>query len=179
MLLCHPCACLEASPCFQRYTNLFYVGAHSKVGGMIKECGFLKEQLLTSLASLATSSKLLGFTKSAFVITTKVADDDVSQRYKQEVMEFGTSSPMFTILATLALLNVFCFVGGMKRVITDGGLLVWEQFTLQILLCGLLVFINLPVYQGLFLRKDNGSMPTSVTYRSIMFALLTCAIALY
>ncbi len=46
--------------------------------------------------------KLLGFTKSAFVIKTKVADDDVSQRYEQEVMEFGTSSPMFTILATLA-----------------------------------------------------------------------------
>ena len=123
--------------------------------------------------------KLLGFTKSTFVITAKVADDDVSQRYEQEVMEFGTSSRMFTILATLALLNVFCFVGGMKRVITDGGLLVWEQFTLQILLCGLLVFINLPVYQGLFLRKDNGSMPTSVTYRSIMFALLTCAVSLY
>ena len=123
--------------------------------------------------------QLLGFSKSAFVISSKVADDDVSQRYEQEVMEFGTSSRMFTILATLALLNVFCFVGGMKRVITDGGLLVWEQFTLQILLCGLLVFINLPVYQGLFLRKDNGSMPTSVTYRSIMFALLTCAVSLY
>ncbi|XP_050288234.1 cellulose synthase-like protein E1 isoform X3 [Quercus robur] len=123
--------------------------------------------------------RLLGFSKSAFVITAKVTDDDVSQRYKQEIMEFGTSSPMFTILATLALLNTFCFIGGMVRVIVDVEILVWERFTLQILLCGLLVFINLPVYQGLFLRKDNGSMPTSVTCQSIMSAILACAISLY
>ncbi|XP_065625174.1 cellulose synthase-like protein E1 isoform X3 [Quercus suber] len=123
--------------------------------------------------------KRLGFTKSAFVITTKVADDDVSQRYEQEVMEFGTSSPMFTILATLALLNAFCFFGGLKRVIADLETMVWEQFVLQILLCGLLVFINLPVYQGLFFRKDVASMPTSVSYQSTIFALLACVIALY
>nr|POE75987.1 cellulose synthase-like protein e6 [Quercus suber] len=63
--------------------------------------------------------KQLEFSKSTFVITTKVVDDDVSQRYEQEVMEFGTSSPMFTILATLALLNAFCFLGALKRVIAD------------------------------------------------------------
>ncbi|KAF3954855.1 hypothetical protein CMV_019854 [Castanea mollissima] len=123
--------------------------------------------------------KRLGFTKSTFVITTKVADDDVSQRYEQEVMEFGTSSPMFTILATLALLNAFCFFGGLKRVIADLETMVWEQFALQILLCGLLVFINLPIYEGLFFRKDVASLPTSISYQSTIFALLACAIALY
>ena len=70
--------------------------------------------------------KRLGFSTSAFVITTKVADDDVSQRYEQEVMEFGTSSPMFTILATLALLNAVCFLGALKRVIADVEILFWE-----------------------------------------------------
>ena len=127
------------------------------------------------LGFLDTIIKLLRFTKLAVAITTKVADDDVSQRYEQEIMEFGTSSPMFTILATLALLNSFCFVGGMKRVIVDVQTSVSESFTLPILLCGLLVLINLPVYQGLFLRKDNGSMPTSVTYSSICYV---CSIGL-
>ncbi|XP_075664556.1 cellulose synthase-like protein E6 isoform X2 [Castanea sativa] len=122
--------------------------------------------------------RLLRFSKSAFVITAKVADNDVSQRYKQEIMEFGASSPMFTILATLALLNAFCFIGGLMRVIADVENLVWERFTLQILLCGMLIFINLPIYQGLFLRKDNGSMPTSVTCQSIMFAILACVLSL-
>ena len=123
--------------------------------------------------------KRLGFSTSAFVITTKVADDDVSQRYEQEVMEFGTSSPMFTILATLALLNAVCFLGALKRVIADVEFLFWERFALQILLCGLLVLINLPVYQGLFFRKDVASLPTSVTFKSTVFAILACAIILY
>ncbi|KAF5474997.1 hypothetical protein F2P56_006847 [Juglans regia] len=125
--------------------------------------------------------KLVGFSKSAFVVTEKVADDDVSERYEQELMEFGASSPMFTIIATIALVNAFCLVGGMKKAVIrmDVQSLVSEQFTLQILLCALLVLINLPVYQGLFLRKDKGRMPTSVTQRSVMFALLACALAMY
>ncbi|KAG6639182.1 cellulose synthase-like protein E6 [Carya illinoinensis] len=122
--------------------------------------------------------KLLGHTKSAFAITAKVAEDDVLQRYEQEVMEFGTSSPMFTILATLALLNAFCFIGGLKRLIMDMKTWVSDPFSLQILLCALLILINLPVYQGLFLRKDSGRMPSSVTTQAVMFALLACALAL-
>lgn len=124
--------------------------------------------------------KLVGFSKSAFVVTEKVVDDDVSERYEQELMEFGASSPMFTIIATIALLNAFCLVGGMKRlIITDVQTMVSNPFTLQILLCTLLVLINLPVYQGLFLRKDKGRMPTSVTQRSVVFALLGCSLAVY
>ena len=94
-------------------------------------------------------------------------------------MEFGTSSPMFTILATLAMLNAFCFFGALTRVVADVEILFWERFALQILLCGLLVLINLPVYQGLFFRKDVASVPTSVTFKSTVFAILACAITLY
>ncbi|KAG7988536.1 hypothetical protein I3843_03G191400 [Carya illinoinensis] len=123
--------------------------------------------------------KLMGFTDSAFAITTKVAETDVSQRCEQELMEFGASSPMFTVIATMALLNAFCFVGGMKRVLMDMQSWFSNPFTLQILLCALLVIISLPVYQGLFLRKDEGRMPSSVTQWSLMFAALACALACY
>ncbi|XP_042972313.1 cellulose synthase-like protein E1 isoform X6 [Carya illinoinensis] len=123
--------------------------------------------------------KLMGFTDSAFAITAKVAETDVSQRCEQELMEFGASSPMFTVIATMALLNAFCFVGGMKRVLMDMQSWFSNPFTLQILLCALLVIISLPVYQGLFLRKDEGRMPSSVTQWSLMFAALACALACY
>ncbi|XP_041025129.1 cellulose synthase-like protein E6 [Juglans microcarpa x Juglans regia] len=123
--------------------------------------------------------KLLGLTDLGFAITAKVAESDVSQRNEQEIMEFGASSPMFTIIATLALLNAFCFVGGMKRVIMDMQTWFSNPFALQILLCALLVIINVPVYQGLFLRKDKGRMPTSVTLWSLMFAGLACVLACY
>ncbi|KAG6768874.1 hypothetical protein POTOM_024486 [Populus tomentosa] len=123
--------------------------------------------------------KLLGFSTSTFVITTKVAEEDVSERYEKEKMEFGVSSPMFSILATLALLNMFSFAGGIKMLIMDVESKVLDLLALQIILCGLLVLINLPIYQGLFFRKDSGRMPNSVTYKSIIVSLLACSIALY
>lgn len=123
--------------------------------------------------------RVLGFTGSAFTITGKVVEDDVSERYEQELMEFGTTSPMFTILTTLALLNALGFIWGLKRLVLTELSLVLNPFALQAILCGLLVFINLPVYQAVFLRKDKGRMPTSVTYRSIMFTLVACSITLY
>ena len=55
--------------------------------------------------------RVFGITKSAFIVTSKVTDEDVSERYEQELMEFGATSPMFTILATIAWLNAFVYLG--------------------------------------------------------------------
>ncbi|KAJ9182509.1 hypothetical protein P3X46_006496 [Hevea brasiliensis] len=127
-------------------------------------------------AFIDTILKKLGFTDSTFIITAKVADEEVFQRYEKEIMEFGTSSPMFTILATLAMLNVFCFIGAVKRVImVDSIFSIFEAMALQILLCGVLVLINWPLYQGLFLRKDKGKLPSSVAIKSFVLALVVCA----
>ncbi|KAL3584978.1 hypothetical protein D5086_011845 [Populus alba] len=93
---------------------------------------------------------MLGFTNHAFVVTDKVASGDASKRYEQEIMEFGVPSPTFNILATLALLNIFIFIGGIKMVISDVENKVLDLFTSQIVLSGLIVLINLPVYEGLF-----------------------------
>ncbi|CAL2263264.1 unnamed protein product [Prunus armeniaca] len=97
----------------------------------------------------------------------KVSDEDVSHNYEKEVMEFGALSPMFTILATLALLNLFCFLGVVKKAIMGEGMTkVYETMPLQILLCGVLILINLPLYQALYLRKDKGKMPSSIAFKS-------------
>ncbi|KAK4275302.1 hypothetical protein QN277_018409 [Acacia crassicarpa] len=130
-------------------------------------------------AFMDTTLKLLGFSSdSGFIVTSKVAEEEVSQRYKEEVMEFGASSPMFTLLATLAMLNLFCFLGAlMEALISEGGFVrVLEKMMLQIILCGVLVLINVPIYQGLFFRKDKGRLPTSVATKSTIFALSACVI---
>ncbi|KAI8567174.1 hypothetical protein RHMOL_Rhmol02G0100300 [Rhododendron molle] len=130
-------------------------------------------------AFLESIARLLGFTKLEFVVTAKVADSEVYQRYLQETMEFGSPSPMFTVLSTIAMINLLSFVRGLKRMITNVKFGVLEQLGLQIVLCGVIVLINLPVYKGLFFRRDKGKMPFSVMYKSVMLAFLACSIALY
>ncbi|KAK2984241.1 hypothetical protein RJ640_010200 [Escallonia rubra] len=119
-------------------------------------------------AFLETILKLTGFAKSGFVVTAKVADEDVLQRFMRDEMEFGAPSPMFTLLATLAVLNLFTFTWTLAKVVMDWEIMVLEPLALQVVLCGLVVLINLPVYQGLFFRKDNGKMPASVTSKSVI-----------
>ncbi|XWS27713.1 hypothetical protein CRYUN_Cryun25bG0004500 [Craigia yunnanensis] len=52
---------------------------------------------------------------SGFVITAKVSEQEVHNRYLKEMMEFGVSSPMFTILATSGLVNLLCMAGLLKK----------------------------------------------------------------
>ncbi|KAK3432266.1 hypothetical protein EUGRSUZ_E03847 [Eucalyptus grandis] len=93
--------------------------------------------------------RLLGTSKSAFVVTAKVADNDVSKRYERELMEFGAPSPMFTILTTLAWLNALSFIGVLLKLAVHGQ--TPDQLAMQIILCGLLVCVNQPLYEGIFL----------------------------
>ncbi|XVE62572.1 hypothetical protein DITRI_Ditri06bG0128900 [Diplodiscus trichospermus] len=128
----------------------------------------------------SSAYSLLEFVNCGGTVRGKVADDHVHQRYEQEIMEFGTTSPMFTILATLALFNLLSFIGGIKKVsMDDVHTKVFNLYGFQILLCCLLVFLNLPIYQGMFFRSDSGKMPPSVTYQSLAFALLACTITMY
>ena len=120
--------------------------------------------------------KIFRISDSTFIISAKITNEDVSQRFKKELMEFGTSSPMFTLLATLALLNLFCFLGFLMEIVPseNGVSRLCGNMMLQVMLCGFLVLINLPLYQGLFLRKDKGRLPRSLTIRSIGLALIIC-----
>uniref|UniRef100_A0A2N9HJ23 Glycosyltransferase 2-like domain-containing protein n=1 Tax=Fagus sylvatica TaxID=28930 RepID=A0A2N9HJ23_FAGSY len=121
-------------------------------------CVISAKQICGLAEFLWCGGTILGFAESGFVISTKVADQDVSQRYEKEIMEFGTSTPMFTILSTLALINLVCFIGVVKEALIGEGMIkVYETLSLQFVLCGLLVLINLPLYQALFLRKDKVS----------------------
>ncbi|KAL5972446.1 hypothetical protein ACLOJK_041701 [Asimina triloba] len=131
-------------------------------------------------ATIDTLLKLSGLGKSAFDITAKDTDEEVAKRYEQEKMEFGSNSPMFTVLATVAMVNLFCFLGSIKRVVFMGNVGVGEAEALMVqwVLCGALVIINWPIYEGLFLRKDNGRLPPSVAFQSIGLAIFACLIPL-
>ncbi|KAI4306227.1 hypothetical protein L6164_029520 [Bauhinia variegata] len=122
-----------------------------------------------------TTLKQIGLSDLSFKITPKVVEEGVSQRFEKEVMEFGDSSPMVTLLATLAMLNLFCFLRVLKDAILSG-LGVIQTMIIQVLLCGCYVLISWPLYEGLFLRKDNGRLPSSVAVKSIALALSACVL---
>ncbi|PSR85408.1 Cellulose synthase-like protein [Actinidia chinensis var. chinensis] len=130
-------------------------------------------------AFIDTITRQLGFSQTAFVITAKVVDKDVLERYQKETMEFGSSSVMFTIIATLALLNLFCFVGGIMKIVWGMDLNFADHLVPQIVLCGLVVVVNVPVYQALFVRHDRGRIPSSVTFKSVVLASLVCLMPVY
>ncbi|XP_058112692.1 cellulose synthase-like protein E6 [Magnolia sinica] len=130
-------------------------------------------------ATIDAALKLLGLGKSTFVITAKATDAEVAKRYDEEIMEFGSPSPMFTVLATLVMANLLCLVGAIKRVAIGDEAGDVEALVLQFVLCGVLVIINWPIYQGLFLRKDMGRLPTSVALTSTGLAVLACLIPMH
>lgn len=123
-------------------------------------------------AVVDTFLKLLGVNKSAFVVTAKVADKEVLKRYEQEIMEFGSHSLMFTILATIAMLNVICLMSGVKQMVWEREVGLLDSLLVQLVVCGTVVLINFPVYEAMFLRSGGGRMPNSITFTSIALAIL-------
>lgn len=120
-----------------------------------------------------TIFSLMKISNTIFTITSKVADQDAYQRYQQDIMDFETPSPLITILVTVAMLNLFCLAGLLKQLFVDFSRTI-ETMAVQIILCSFLVLINLPLYEALFLRKDKGKVPSSVTVKSVSLALLAC-----
>jgi len=119
-----------------------------------------------------TIRNLVGLSKMGFAVTSKVSNKDESNRYEQEIMEFGSSSPEYVIIATVALLNHVCLVGGLCQIITGTWHMALNIFFLQVIQCGVLVIINIPIYEAMFLRKDTGRIPFSVTLASIGFVIV-------
>eukprot|EP00261_Vitis_vinifera_P031332 XP_019072575.1 PREDICTED: cellulose synthase-like protein E1 [Vitis vinifera] len=117
---------------------------------------------------------LFGLSETTFVITAKVADEDVLKRYQHEIIEFGSSSLMFTIMSTLAPLNLFSSVGGIKKVIFDIEFRAAAGLIPHVILCGVTVMLHVPVYEALFVRNDEGQIPSSVMFKSIIVASLAC-----
>ncbi|KAI0511963.1 hypothetical protein KFK09_012597 [Dendrobium nobile] len=128
-------------------------------------------------AFVDTILKLIGMNDLAFAITPKVADEESSKRYENGIMEFGSTSPMFVILSAVAMLNLFCLVGGIKQVIIYGvGSL--GSFFLQFLLCGSLVLINFPIFEASFFRNDKGCIPIKTTLLSVAVVIVAYFISI-
>ncbi|KAL4310006.1 hypothetical protein GQ457_01G007200 [Hibiscus cannabinus] len=112
----------------------------------------------------------LGLSQTTFTLTAKVVTDDVSKRYHREIMDFGSTSIMFTVISTLTMVNLLSLVGIALKMFLWGSDV--GKLMSQVVLCGLMVSVNAPVYEAMFLRKDKGRIPASVMFKSIALASL-------
>jgi hypothetical protein len=126
------------------------------------------------LAAIDTIRGMLGISESGFALTVKVSDVQALERYKEGLMEFGSFTTMFVIIATVALLNLICMVFGAARGLLYGGTTGLGALFLQAVLCVLVVAINFPAYEALFLRRDDGRLPPSVSLVSLCIVLPLC-----
>ncbi|XP_057440990.1 cellulose synthase-like protein E6 [Lotus japonicus] len=151
-------------------------GSTAKVWWNFQRMKLIKRTTSYLFGFIDTVTKQLGLSQTNFAITDKVVTEEVQKRYEQEVIDFGGSSIMLTISATVALLNLFGLIGGIVRILMDLELNNSSQLMMQILLSSLIGMVNLPVYEALFIRSDNGSISSSVMLKSIVLASLVCCL---
>ena len=89
-----------------------------------------------------------GFSSYSFAVTPKIADEGLAARFQREEMEFGASSPAsldFIVLGSIAMINLLCLATVLHKMVKREEHFLGDFF-FQILLCGILVAINGPVY---------------------------------
>lgn len=127
-------------------------------------------------ALIEVAGKMIGVSKVGFEVTSKVVDSEAAKRYEAEMFEFGVASALFVPPATLALINLISLVGGLARILREG-YSTSESMILQLLLCSFIVTSGYPILEAMFIRKDKGRIPTSVTIVSILLAASACYVA--
>jgi len=120
--------------------------------------------------------KMLGLSEVGFEVTSKVVDGEAAKRHEEEMLEFGVASAMFVPPATLAVTNLISLVGGLARIRREG-YQTFDSMILQLLLCSFIVLISYPILEAMFLRKDKGRIPASITVVSIFVAVSACSVA--
>ncbi|KAE8722252.1 Cellulose synthase like E1 [Hibiscus syriacus] len=94
---------------------------------------------------------------------SEVADEKISRRYEQEVMEFGTPSVMFTILPTLAQLYILGCILGIRKLLAIGPDGIDTKPMVSILLCKVVsvpLWVSIPFF-AFWNLSNAGSIDTT------------------
>lgn len=122
------------------------------------------------------AGKMIGVSEVGFEVTNKVVDSEAAKRYEAEIFEFGVASPLLAPLATLVVINLMSVISGLSRILREG-YSAFECMTLQLILSSFLVINGYPILEAMFLRKDKGRIPTSITIFSTLVAVSVCSVA--
>lgn len=130
---------------------------------------FLNDQRMWMIKSLVpyfygtieAIMKCIGVRETSFVPTNKVVDEEQAEMFRLGIYDFRTTNMFLVPIVAAVVINLVGFVGGIVRMLF--GVMKLEEMVLQVLLSGLIFFLNFPVIDGMLFRKDNGRVRFPVT----------------
>ncbi|KAK8971239.1 Cellulose synthase-like protein G3 [Platanthera guangdongensis] len=146
-----------------------------EVGGLIRR--WWSDQRMWLIRGITSSAfgtldfiiSKIGVSAPGFNLTSKANVEEVNKLYDSGKFFFGTSSPIFISMGTIAIINLTSFIFGIMKAVRSIGTM--DEMFLQLLLCGFVVANLVPVYEAMFFRNDAGRMPRSVTNASILLTI--------
>lgn len=93
--------------------------------------------------------KRLGITKASFRLTNKAIDQEKLEKYEKGIFDFQGIKMFMIPLALLIILNLICFIGGVKMVIYDGN---FEEMFGQSFLSSFILVLSVPILTGLITK---------------------------
>ncbi|KAF9608915.1 hypothetical protein IFM89_012083 [Coptis chinensis] len=99
--------------------------------------------------------KWIGITKASFRLTNKVVDQKQQKKYEKGIFDFQGAATFLVPLIILVILNIGCFIGGVRRVIIDES---YTEMFAQVFLSFFVLVLSYPIIEGMITRKDKGCL---------------------
>ncbi|KAM1146503.1 hypothetical protein TB2_037814 [Malus domestica] len=102
---------------------------------------------LQMLEPILTQS--FGISTHGFNLTSKIFDDDQSERYEQGIVDFEVPSSMFVPLTMAAVVNLAASIWGLVEIFRGSNNL--DGLFVQMFIAGFGIVNNIPIYEALIL----------------------------
>ncbi|XP_042058221.1 cellulose synthase-like protein G2 [Salvia splendens] len=123
-------------------------------------------------ANVNTIMDKIGWRKASFLLTSKAADEAAAELYRKGMYNFDAPSLLIVPMCTLYMINMGSFVAGIWQAGKGNGMMLIESL---IPVFG--IILNLPLLQGMVVRKDKGRVPTNVSIVSLLLSSIVMAYA--
>lgn len=160
---------------FQRMFEVLSTGGSLRLSWNHTRILIIKSVTSFVIACLNIMIKLIGAKEIGFVPTNKVVDAEQDQRYKKDVIDFQAGTRLLLPLSTIVMLNVVSFFFGLTREISN---ITCTTMFGQIFLSLFILVLSYPILEGMYIRKDKGRIPSSVTMMTLAFVFVILAYVL-
>ncbi|PSR92899.1 Cellulose synthase-like protein [Actinidia chinensis var. chinensis] len=139
-------ATVYVSSISQHLFEVFYTGGSMRTWWNEHRIGTIRAVTSFFFGVLDIVMKKLGVMKANFRLTNKAIDKDKMEKYEKGKFDFQGADMFMVPLRILAILNLVCFIGGLKRVVFERNL---EDFFVQVYVSSMTLATSYPILEEL------------------------------